>query len=93
MIVKHGDTHEVSWRANMDLTGATVRLIARDRGRDPEVLGCDITDAEEGTVTHTLTGTLPTGSYRIELEVTINGEIITFPNDAYALLTVLPDLD
>lgn len=93
MIVKQGDTHAVQWKANLDLTGATVRLIAKPRTGDPIILNSTITDAGEGVVTHTLTGTLPTGTYKVELEVTDGDEIITFPNDTYASLTVIPDLD
>lgn len=92
-IVKSGDTHEVSWKANMDLTGASVRVVAKDRDGVVTVLASTITDAAEGLVTHTLTGTLALGSYKVELEVTDGGQIITFPNNSYASLTVIPDLD
>ena len=50
-------------------------------------------DAAQGEVTHNLTGTLPIGRYRVELEVTTGGEVVTFPNDQYARLDVIPDLD
>ena len=93
MIVKSGDTHEVKWTANMDLTGATVRLIASPATGVPLVLPSTITNPAQGEVTHTLTGELPVGRYRVELEATIGGEIITFPNDTYARLDVIPDLD
>lgn len=93
MIIKQGDTHEVSWKANMDLTGATARVVAKDRDGLVTVLASTITDAAEGLVTHTLTGTLALGSYKVELEVTDGGQIITFPNNSYASLTVIPDLD
>lgn len=92
MIVKTGDTHPVQWRANMDLTGATVRLVASPRRGDPIVLASTVTDAADGLITHVLTGTLAEGSYRVELEVTVGSEIITFPNDSYITLTVIPDL-
>lgn len=93
MIVKAGDTHAVQWKANMDLTGATVRLVAKPRTGVPLVLTSTVTDAEEGVVSHTLTGALPKGTYQVELEVTKGVEIITFPNNTYAQLTVIPDLD
>lgn len=89
MIVKSGDTHEVSWKTNMDLTGAAVRLIAKE-GEFVIILPSTV---EGDTVTHKLTGTLPVGRYWIEVEATIGGEIITFPNDRYARLDVFPDLD
>lgn len=93
MIIKQGDTHSIQWKANLDLTGATVRVIARPRTGEPIVLASTITDAAEGLVSHTLTGTLALGTYKVELEVTDGGQIITFPNNGYASLTVIPDLD
>lgn len=91
--VKTGDTHPVQWRANMDLTGSTVRLVAKPRRGNPIVLACTVTDATDGLVTHTLTGTLAEGSYSVELEVTAGSEVVTFPNDGYTTLTVIADLD
>lgn len=94
MIVKAGDTHAVQWKANMNLTGATVRLVAKPRKTSiPVVLESSVADPAEGVVSHTLTGTLPVDTYQVELEVTVGGEIITFPNNTYASLTVIPDLD
>lgn len=82
MIVKAGDTHPVQWKANMSLTGATVRLIAQPRaGGDALELASEITDAGEGLVTHVLDGTLAPDSYRIELEVTRPDGVTTFPNE------------
>lgn len=92
MIVKAGDTHDVSWRANADLTGATVRVIASRSGSAPIVLPAEVTDGPEGLVTHRLDGTLPAATYDVELEANIAGEIVTFPNDGYVQLTVLSDL-
>lgn len=93
MIVKQGDKHAIQWKANLDLTGATVRIVAKPRDGEPITLASTVTDAAEGVVQHVLTGTLAKGSYDIELEVTTGAEIITFPNNAYARLTVIPDLD
>lgn len=93
MIVKSGDEYAIQWKANMDLSGATVRIIAKPRVGDPVVLASTIADAAEGLVSHQLDGTLATGTYKVELEVTDGGEIITFPNNGYSSLTVVPDLD
>lgn len=92
MRVKSGDTHEVSWRANADLAGASVRLIARAADRVPVMLAAELGDTP-GLVRHQLTGLLPVGTYRIELEVIRDGVTTTFPNDGYATLTVTADLD
>ncbi len=90
---KSGDEHPIQWKANLDLTGATVRIVARPLVGAPVVLASTITDAAEGLVTHQLDGTLPLGTYKVELEVTDGEEIITFPNNGYSSLTVIPDLD
>ena len=96
--VKQGDTHDTTWTANMDLTDATVRLLARRTTVAPvepdsvELAGV-VTDAAGGVVTHTLDGTLIPGVYRVELEVTTSGgEVVTFPNDSYESLIVASDL-
>lgn len=91
MIVKQHDKHQVVWTANMDLTGTTVRLLAK-RGGTLTPLDAVIIDAPAGKVGHTLTGTLDPGTYQVELEVTQGASIVTFPNDSYSTLTVTPDL-
>ena len=96
--VKHGDQYPVTFTANGDLTGSTVRLLARIRYTtgDPILLGSTVTDPAGGVVTHDLTGTLEAGTYDVELEVTRGGEVFTFPNgdgkNAYETLTVVDDL-
>jgi hypothetical protein len=92
MRVKSGDTHEVSWRANADLVGASIRLIAKAPDRPPVSLEAVLGDATD-VVRHKLTGLLPIGTYRIELEVIRDGVTTTFPNEGYATLTVTADLD
>ena len=91
--VKRGDTHDTLWTANMDLTGATVRLLARyKKDKTVQVLPTTISDAAAGEVTHTLTGTLAVGVYEIELEVTQGPLVVTFPNGKYETLNVVQDL-
>jgi len=93
MIVKAGDTHPIEWKANIDLTDAQVRMVAKTRAGIPIPLACDVADGPQGIVQHTLDGTLPHGTYRVELEATVGGEVITFPSDGYAQLIVRADLD
>ena len=97
---KKGDQYPVTFTANTDLTGATIRLTARPRGTTiaPTILPATITDAPGGVVTHTLTGTLPVGAWYVELEVTRAGQVVTFPTGAggqpaFELLVIVPDND
>lgn len=98
--VKRGDTHAItltvkdSTGAPVDLTGATVRLLAsvNSSGDPATVLPTTISDAVNGVVTHTLTGSLLAGTYSIEVEYTIGGVITTAPTDGYATLVVKADL-
>ena len=97
--IKQGDTHDTVWTvgdadaAPVNLTGATVRLLARRQGTTTTItLASTITDAIAGKVTHSLTGTLIAGVYDVELEVTSGGDIVTAPNDGYETLVVVADL-
>jgi hypothetical protein len=93
LTVKRGDTYPVTFTANMDLTGATVRLLAREYPSGPLIeLPADIQDAEAGIVVHNLTGDLEVAVYSVELEVTASGVVITFPSDTFELMVVVPDL-
>lgn len=96
--IKQGDIHDTEWVVNMDLTGATVRLLCRPLPKqglpnEVTVLASTITDAPGGVITHRTTGTLAIGNYAIEAEVTRAGEIVTFPNAGYETLRVVADLD
>lgn len=97
VMIKYGDTDPTTWTAvGMDLTGCTVRFMARDRTKrdTPIVLPATIIDAAGGVVEWTPDGLLPVGSYEVELEVTraSDGLIVTFPNDGFERLTVSPDI-
>ena len=96
--VKHGDTHAVTFTVRdarnrlVDLTGATVRLLARasDSGVT-QVLPASL-GPTKGTVVHQLSGTLPVDTYRIEVEITSDGVVTTAPSVGFAILDVMPDL-
>ena len=90
--VKRGDKHPITLTVNADLTGCTVRLIASQSGVAQD-LPCTVTDPAGGVITHTLTGLLEVGVYKLEVETTRGGEVVTFPSDGYARLTVTNDLD
>lgn len=93
LTVKSGDMYPTYWHVPMDLTGATVRLVAR-RGSNPAVvLPSSISDAANGVVRHDLDGTLIVGMYAVELEITKAGQIITAPTSTYENLRVIADLD
>lgn len=93
--VKRRDIYPITFTANMDLTGSTVRLLARKRFTADAATELASTFAG-AVVTHILTGDLDVGSYDIELEVTRDGEVVTFPTGdgpaAYETLTVVEDL-
>ena len=98
-IAKAGDTHSISWRvqaagAPLDLTGATVRLLARatwPRG-DLLELAATVPDPVGGLVEHVLSGNLAVGVYDVELEVTRAGVITTAPTATFERLTIVDDL-
>ena len=109
--MKFGDTVPARWKAEgvdpvtnkpvkFDLTGFTVKLIARNwsaRGV-PIPLPAVVIDAPEGIVQWTPDGLLPVGSYDVELEATRElGEgleplIATFPNEGFARFTIDTDI-
>lgn len=99
LIVKEGDTHEISWCVNVDLTATTVKLTFRKTTRrSGEALSAPtnenvvIADAVAGKVTHRLTGELTCADYHVEVEITRGAEIVTAPNDGYEVLRVEKDL-
>lgn len=96
--VKTGDRYPITLTVNMDLTGCTVRLLARN-GTTLHELPNTVTDLAGGVIEHTLDGSLdlPDGraamTWMVEAEATRGSEIVTFPNEEYAHLTVMRDLD
>lgn len=96
--VKRGDTHTItltvrdSENALVDLTGATVRLLALPTSGGEVIVLPSALGAGTGTVVHTLSGNLAAGTYSIEVEATIGGVITTAPTEGYATLTVTADL-
>lgn len=98
--VKHGDTHEITFTIRdsnnnnrlVDLTGAAVRLLARQGKTGPTQVLSASPGPTKGTVVHQLTGTLPVGTYWIEVEITSDGVVTTAPYDGYAFLDVIEDL-
>jgi hypothetical protein len=86
--------------APVDLTDAeSVRFLARTTD-NTEVLNvdgsADIDDAVNGIISYTWAegDTATVGEYQIEIEVTWDdGGVETFPNNGYASMTVVDDLD
>jgi hypothetical protein len=85
------DIHAVSWRVTstagtVDLTGATVRLVADPTGAGATVdLPCTVAG---DVVTHELDGNLAPGRYRVVVEATRDGDIVTYPDAATGPLTL-----
>lgn len=93
LTVKAGDKYPTTWRVPISLVGATVRLVAKRKGYPAIVLPTTITDAANGVVQHSLTGTLEVGDYRVEMEISRDDQIVTAPTDTYENFRVIPDLD
>src|SRR5687768_13409971 len=83
LIVKAGDIYPTRWKVPVDLTGAAVRLVAQKDGYPAITLATTVTDAANGVVEHMLTGTLTVGDYRVEMEISRDGQIVTAPTDTY----------
>lgn len=82
----------------INLTGATVKVWFRLKagGEGSERSGnCTIIDPENGVVEYAWAAgdTDVPGDYYVEFVVTITGMTMTFPNDGYLSMTILPDLD
>lgn len=97
--VKRGDTHTITLAvssdgAPVDLTSATVRILVRPTGSSTTSteLAATVTDAPGGTLTHTLTGTLAVGPWDVEVEVTRDGQITTYPSTGFERINMRPDL-
>lgn len=89
--VRQGDRYDITLQLNADLTGATVRANMRRQYGDDTLIPFDVevTDPGNGIITHTLTGTLEPDTYLLEVEVTRDDEIITFPTDGATRLRVI----
>lgn len=92
--VKFGDMHAITFTVTteaqqpVDLTGATIRLLARRVGAPEAVVLLATLGDGLGEVVHQLDGTLAVGVYHIEIEVTSGQDINTAPTDGYAELVV-----
>ncbi len=93
LTVKTGDKYPTIWRVPMNLTGCTVRLIAKRDHNPPVVLPTTVPDPVNGVVEHILTGTLAVGLYKVEMEITNGPQIVTAPTNTYENLRVIADLD
>lgn len=89
--IKESDS-EISLRLNSSLAGSSVRVVIRDSSSGiASDLPSVISDATRGIITVT-TGSLPVGSYLLEVEQDQAGKIAHYPNKGYDLLIVGADL-
>lgn len=78
--IKRGDIYPIEFTVNTDLTGATVRLLARKRYTTATVvLPAVVSDEVGGKITHMLSGALEVGDWLVEVEVARGGDVFTFP--------------
>jgi len=101
--VKRRDRRFLKWRVTnpetgdvQDLTSSTVKLLVREQYSEEDVVGYAMEidgDPTLGIVKYWYDGTIPPGTYDIEVEVTSPaGTIITSPSEGYNTLLVEPDL-
>ena len=94
LTIKRGDRHPITLTIGADITGATVRLIARPRSGTSIELPCTVTDPTTGTITHVLDGKLDGATtWDVEVEVTDGDTIRTAPSVGYSRINVYLDLD
>lgn len=98
--IRTGDTHKLTFTVGspsgvVNISGATGRLLLRKitGGGGVFDLPTTVTDPVAGTLTHQLDGTLLPGIYLLEIELTVNGEIITVPSDGADRLIVENTID
>lgn len=104
--VKRGDSYRIKFTAGsdgdpFDLTGADeLLLLAKPYGEDVEGISLPIVDQNDtaGEVFTDDWSELDPRDWDVELQVTIDGQVITFPSPdedgfpVYEKLTVLPDI-
>ena len=93
LTIKRGDKHDVKLtivNAPLDLTGGTTQVFVT-----PSIGGAAQTfpaTLSGNTVTWALDGNLAVGKYKLEVQVTVSGFVVTAPNDGWVELIVLQDL-
>lgn len=93
LTIKRGDKHDVKLtivNAPLELAGGVAKVLVRPSiggtaQQFPASLSGDV-------VTWALDGTLAAGKYKLEVEVTVSGFVVTAPNDGWVVLEVLKDL-
>lgn len=92
--IKRGDKHDVRLtivNSPIDLTGGVAKVFV-----SPSIGGVAATQYTAtlagNTVTWALDGLLAVGKYKLEVQVTVSGFVVTAPNDSWVELQVLQDL-
>lgn len=93
LTIKRGDKHDVKLtivNAPLDLSGGTAKVfVTPSVGGTAQQFNASLNG---NIVTWALDGTLNVGKYKLEVQVTVSGFIVTAPNDGWAELVVLQDL-
>jgi hypothetical protein len=93
LYIKHGDKHDVKLtivNAPLDLTGGVTKVfVTPSTGGTAQQFDASLSG---NVVTWALDGTLTVGKYKLEVQVTVSGFVVTAPNDSYVELHVLQDL-
>lgn len=93
LTIKEGDKHNVELtigNSPLNLSGGTVVVnVEPSAGGTAQQFPASIAG---NVVTWALDGTLTAGRYKLEVQVTVGGSIVTAPSDSYMSLVVLADL-
>lgn len=93
LTIKRNDKHDVKLtivNAPLDLTGGVTKVfVTPSIGGTTQQFNASLSG---NVVTWSLDGTLAAGKYKLEVQVTVSGFVMTAPNDGWVELVVLPDL-
>lgn len=95
LTVKRGDKHDVRLTIGnppMDLTGGAVAVHVKPSSGAAAAQVFPATIDGENVVTWSMDGTIAVGKYKLEVQVTLGGFIVTAPSDGNMQLVVLQDL-
>jgi hypothetical protein len=91
-VVRFGDVYDITFRARqdgvaVDLSAATITLTAEHISTQVDY-DLAAVGGPDGTITHTLTGLLPRGTYEVTALIARGGDTATAPTEGDLHITV-----